>query len=183
MSVFRVSTAYAKSIITLAQEQNLLDQVYEDMILTCKIGNDSVELRNLLLNPIISPVKKVSIIEAIFQNKVNNLTFSFFKLIAKKGRESLLLTIASAYIDEYKILKGIQTASIVTAVEIDDNTKQSIKEILTTNSESVEFSFKVDESLIGGFILNTKGNQIDASVRNKLNSIKKQFKINPYISK
>lgn len=184
MSVYRVATAYAKSIITLAQENKVLDNVYEDMLFTLKVCNESRDLRNVLNSPVIQSSKKLSIVEAIFASKVSELSIKFFTLISKKGREKLIPSIASAFIDEYKFLKGIKTATVITAVGFDEQTKKKIAGLMTSISDkTIELTYKVDESLIGGFVLNTGDKQFDSSVKNKLNSIKKQFNSNPYISK
>jgi F-type H+-transporting ATPase subunit delta len=184
VSVYRVATAYAKSLITLAQEIKVLDTVFEDMQLTYKVCSENRNLRNMLNSPVITSAKKIAIITEIFKGKVSDLSLKFFILISQKGREELLTPIASAFIDEYKILKGIQIASVVTAVEFDDKTKKKIAGLMSSiTDKQVDVSYKVDESLIGGFILNTGGKQVDASVKSKLNSIKKQFNSNPYISK
>jgi len=138
----------------------------------------------MLNSPVIQSSKKLSIIEAIFASKVSELSIKFFTLISKKSREKLIPSIASAFIDEYKVLKGIKTATVTTAVEFDEKTKKKLAGLMTSISDkTIELTYKVDESLIGGFVLNTGDKQIDSSVKNKLNSIKKQFNSNPYISK
>jgi F-type H+-transporting ATPase subunit delta len=184
MSVFRVATAYAKSVITLAQEQKQLDKVYIDMEFTASVCSQCKDFAKLLQSPVIPSHKKLAIIKEVFSSKVNKLTLEFFILISKKSRENLLPFIATEFINEYKKINGIQQATIVTAMPLDENSKKSITNLVASDSKNkVEFTYKVDQNLIGGFILSSDGKQVDASVRNKLNTIKNQFNSNPYISK
>ena len=176
MSVQRVASAYAKSLVDLSKERNVLDTVYNDMVLVAKTCDGSKELRNLLASPIIAHVKKLNIIDSIFKGKISELSLSFFHLIIRKRRETLLFFIALEFIEEYKREKGIIPATLVTAVETDNALKEEIKKLIDPGKgKSLELISKVDPSLIGGFVLKTGSLQIDASVRSKLNKIKNQF--------
>ncbi len=57
---------------------------------------------NLLKSPVITPDKKQSILEAVTNGKVSELTALFNRLLIRKGRESNLPEIADAFIAQYK---------------------------------------------------------------------------------
>lgn len=184
MSDYRVSAAYAKSLITLSQELDLVDTIYSDMVLAHKVMQESREFRLMLKSPIVSHFKKLTIIEEVFAGKITDATLRFFKLITKKKREALLASIVNEYIREYKVLKGIQTAMIITAVDIDAKLKNQLSEALSgISSQKMEISYKVDASILGGYIISTGDRQIDASIKSQLQKIKIQFTSNPYVSK
>ena len=106
MSVFRVSSAYAKSLLELAVEAKKVDAVNEDVKFIFATLESSKELRTALASPVIQNAKKLIILEQIFKNKVSELTFSFFALVTKKKREELLHAITKEFILQYKILNG-----------------------------------------------------------------------------
>ena len=76
---------YAKSLIELAQEQNALDAVHDDMLAFTKLCDENREFKTILSNPIISHGKKLDILNAVFGDKVNQLTKAIFTIITKKN--------------------------------------------------------------------------------------------------
>lgn len=181
---YRVSAAYAKSLIDLAQEQKCLDAVFADMQLISKTFSTSFDLRHLMDSPVVGNAKKSDILKTIFSSKTNNLTISFLTLLSSKGRENAIFDVSKEFVNQYKTLNGIQAATITTAVQIDEALKSEVDKLLAKISDKkLELTTKIDPSIVGGFIVNTGGLQYDASVRTKLTKFKNQFSSNPYISK
>jgi F-type H+-transporting ATPase subunit delta len=178
----KVAKRYAKSLIDLSNEQGSLDAVNNDMKLfvdTCRKNRD---LELLLGNPIINSDKKLAVLQQIFSSKLGKITMAFFSIVVKKGRENYLFEIAKAFISQYKVLKGIQTAEIISAVGLDDNLRKKVYDLVRNSSNSeVELVEKVDRSLIGGFVLRIGDKQYDASVASDLRKFTQSFSSNPYI--
>jgi F-type H+-transporting ATPase subunit delta len=103
--------------------------------------------------------------------------------LVKKGRESDLPTIATAFINQFNALKGIHVVKLTTAVEVSEEMKNSIQQNVqkANNFGTVELETTVDASLIGGFKLSFNNKMVDASVANDLREIKKQFTKNYYV--
>lgn len=178
----RVATRYAKSILTLAVEQDCLDATLADMQLIERIGNESADLRNLLSSPIVKVDKKQNILKAVFENKIGKIANAFLQLITAKRRESLLIEIAESFVAQYRVLKNIRTAEVRSAVKLDDGVRNDIIERITQGASSVELTEIVDPALIGGFVVRVGDLQIDTSVANSLRDMKRIFKSNAYIA-
>lgn len=184
MSEITIASRYAKSLIELSSEKSSLDAVYADMQLVTDAFANSRELVLAMQSPIIKSDKKLSILSAIFKGKINNLTFSFFELLGKKNRAANLYDIAKAFLDQYKVLKGIQKAQVFTATKIDDKLRQQFMKLVEEKTgKKAEIEEFVKEELIGGYILRIGDLQYDASVQSKLQKIKKTFTENQYIPK
>jgi F-type H+-transporting ATPase subunit delta len=179
----RAASRYAKSLLGLAIEQNVLDQVQADMLLFSKVVEETKALGLMLRNPIIKHDKKRDVLEKIFKGKVHNLTMSIIDIITRKNREPLLPTIAKEFQTQYNEYKGIGRASVTTAVPLDAKLRGEIEKIVKdlSNRKQIDLTEKVDPSLIGGFILNVGDRQIDASIKSKLKSLKVEFTQNPFI--
>ena len=174
MGSHRASVRYAKSVLELSQEQKSLEKVKEDMLLLTKTINDNRELGVVLKNPIVPADKKKSILKALFEKRVQPLTFKAFELIISKDRESILDEIAVEFINEYNALKGIVVANVTTPYTLDANQrKEIIKIVEEITGLKVELTEIVDESLIGGFVLKIGDKQIDESVKSKLAKIQR----------
>jgi len=185
MSNARLASRYAKSLIDLATEQNQLETVYADMKYIQSVCKASSEFVNLLRSPIINADQKNNIIGVVTKDKVSSLTNSFTVLIVKKGRESALPEIATAFVEQYNEIKGIHQVTLTTAVQVSDDLKKSIEEKVKSVHQfaSVELTTKTDEAIIGGFVLEFNNNIVDASIARDLRDIKKQFLNNEFISK
>ncbi|MFN7792238.1 MAG: FoF1 ATP synthase subunit delta, partial [Cyclobacteriaceae bacterium] len=79
MADSRVASRYVKSLLGLAEEQNALEQVKADMELFASACASNRDLTNMLKSPIIKHDKKLAILEAIFEGKVNPLTLAIIK--------------------------------------------------------------------------------------------------------
>ncbi len=179
----RLANRYAKSLIDLSIEKGLLEVIYSDMKFLKAACNSSKELVSLLQSPIINADKKANVLNAITSGKVNELTILFYKLLLQKGREFELPEILTAFIEQYNAIKGIQKVKLKTAVPISEELKKSICDKVSNESTkgTIELVATVDESLIGGFVLEFNNNLVDASVSRDLKDIKTQFNKNTYI--
>lgn len=179
----RLANRYAKSLIDLAVERNQLEAVYADMKYleaACKASRD---FRNLLKSPVIKSDQKSKIIEAVINGKVGSLTGSFIALLVKKGRESELMEVSTAVVEQYNALKGIYKVKLTTATPVSDEMKKDIETKIRAERglDKIELETAVDDSLIGGFVLEFENNLVDASILRDLKDIKKQFSQNLYV--
>lgn len=182
MSEQRAASRYAKSILDLAQERGNLPQVKEDMDLFAKTLEQNRDLRLLLRNPIVKHDKKLAILRAIFGGKVSEVTEKFFTIITQHNRESALEWVATEFQSQYERLRGIQVAQVTTAQPLTPALREEVTELVRHQSglQSITLTEKVDESLIGGFVLRIGDQQIDDSVRNRLRKLRGEFTNNPY---
>jgi len=175
MNDSKISVRYAKAFFNLAQENNILEQVSKDVKLLQEVQNDP-NFRILLTDPIISIKQKKGIFKAVFENKINELTLSFLNLITEKGREDFLSMMILNFLTLYRKYTGIQAASITTTHLLDSEVKASLKIFIEKYFDTkIDLTEKVDESLIGGFLIRVGDNQLDASIARKLADMKKSL--------
>lgn len=183
MPLARVATRYAKSLIDLAEEMKALKDVEIDMNLFHATCESSRELRIFLANPIINHDKKLVILNRLFSN-VHKITKSFFNILSRKGREVLLYDISIAFENQLRIKRGISRANLTTAVKLTKEQTVSLTKILAESvGAKIELEERIDEDLIGGFVLKVGDKQIDSSVKTELNRIKNKFSDTTYINK
>ncbi len=183
MQNLRLASRYAKSLFDLAVEKGLVEAVYNDMLFLQELCTQSREFKGLLRSPVIKADKKKSIIDAVIGGKVNELTASFARLLVQKTRENEMPDIIVAFIKEYKDYKGIKVLKLTTAVPVSENVKQELIQKIKekTSIKNIELLEKVDEGIIGGFVLQIDDLQIDASISYDLNKLRKQFLNNDFI--
>jgi F-type H+-transporting ATPase subunit delta len=181
----RLAGRYAKSLLDLAAEQNQIEAVYADMKWLNSVCKSNPDFTAVLSSPIIKADKKEAIINAVTQSRVSNLTTAFVQLLVKKTREANLPEIVTAYIDQYNTLNNIKKVKITTASPLSDDLKEAIMANVKAAMPSQKFEIEasVKDELIGGFIVETGGQLVDASILRDLKDIQKQFMDNEFIHK
>ena len=177
MSVSRITERYAKSLLDLSKEQNKTDRVLEDIESFNKML-ESRDLELLLKSPIVNAPKKKAIFNALFSDKFDPLTMTFFDVILRKGREQYLPQIAEGFVNQYKSYQGITDVKLTTATEVTPDILEQVEAILKdsdTTGKSVNITTKIDKSIIGGFILEIGDSLFDNSISHKIKEFRKQF--------
>jgi len=180
----RLAGRYAKSLLDLATEQGQVDAVNADMKWLNRICKSNPDFVNMLRSPVIKPTAKGKIIESITKERVSVLSSAFIQLLVRKNRETNLPEIAITYIDQFNQLRNIHKVKITTANPITDdmlNTIMSNVKARATAGQTFEVETLVDNDLIGGFLLETSGTLVDASILRDLKDIQKQFMNNDYL--
>ncbi len=174
MSASTIAGRYAKSLMEACVEKNNVDAIYND-IKGIKDTLDNKDLSLLLKSPIINGSKKINVMNAIYSGKVDPLTLDFIKLVVNKGREAYLPNMCDAFINQYREKNNIASAKVITATKLTEEKLNSIKASLNLQATSFEIEEEVDESLIGGFIIEMGDKRYDSSVKHKLNKLRKSF--------
>ena len=179
----RLAARYAKALMDVALEKDQLEQVYKDVLYLKSIFKSSRELVNFLNNPVITSNQKLNVVKAVDSENTGEVTKSFNRLLIRKHRESYLPEIADAFIEQYKVYKGIYTVTLITAVPVSEDVKDIIIRRIKQagHMKEVELLTEVQENIIGGFILEGNGRRIDASVAYDLTKIKNRFLTNEFI--
>jgi F-type H+-transporting ATPase subunit delta len=177
MSINTIASRYAKSLLDLAIEQKNLDKVVEDIKgFSEVIKNRDVSL--LLKSPIVNTEKKIDVFRALFSKDMDKLTMSFIEIITKKSRERYLPEIAKTFLKFYQDYTKTSKVVITTASQMSEDEMNKIKSKLAESHitlDNLEIEVKIDESIIGGFIIEVGDNLYDASVAYKLEQLKKEF--------
>ena len=183
MKGIKISSRYAKSLIDLAAEQQLLDVVFADMQVITDACKSSHALIVFLESPIIRNDKKRSILHEIFGKSISEITLRFLDIIVNKNREMYLPEVAESFISQYRKLKNIQSVEIVTAVPLDERLRAEVMAIVKkyTHAE-VELREKVNPGIIGGYILTLEDKQDDTSIRTKINKLRRALKGKVYLN-
>ncbi|MBP6794194.1 MAG: ATP synthase F1 subunit delta [Saprospiraceae bacterium] len=175
MSLARIAARYAKSLIDLSKEQNKLEIVHADIVnLAAACTNKDFLL--LCKSPVVPSGKKASIFRTLFEKSFDPMSFGFFNILLRKGREEYMPEVAAEFIKQFEAIKKITRVKLTTAETLDNTVLQDIKTKLTSASstrDNIEVETKVRPDIIGGFILEYDDKLYDASVSNQLRLMSK----------
>ena len=182
MSVNRIASRYAKSLIDLALERKELDTITKD-VEQFQAATQNRDFRNVLRSPIINTDKKQAIVNAIFEDKIGEVMHAFLRIVLNKGREEYLPQIADAYMRQYKQLQNIATVKLRTAQPVTPVLLEQVRAELAASgavAPNVEIETSVEPDLIGGYVLEFGDNLYDASVAHQLDELRKEFNDTSY---
>lgn len=176
MKNLRIASRYAKALLSLAEENKILDEAYESMSVVIDVFEANRDLKIVLKSPIVREAKKINIIKNIFEGKINELILKYLLIVTRKKRSYLIEPIAFEYRRLHKLMLNIETVEVTTAQDIDEEIKSSVVKVAKrVTDREIEFYNKIDPSVIGGFILKIGDYYYDASVRQSLSNMKKKL--------
>lgn len=175
MAGARAAIRYAKALLSLASDQNLAEVVNNDLKLIANTLAESKDLSEALQSPVIpSSIKKATLLE-VFKNS-DEITNSLINTLITNSRIDILGHVASKYNQLFDESKGIEVATVTTAVVLTaDLKKKVLAKAKALTGKDVEVENNIDESILGGFILRIGDVQYNASVANQLNKLKREF--------
>lgn len=175
MSDSRAAIRYAKAILDLAVENKVTDAVEKDMRTIVDTISDSVDLKEMLSSPVISGDVKKKVLNEVFKGS-HAITDEMIGMLVDNKRVAMLNEVALKYIILNEQLKGNDVAYVTTAVPMDEALeKKVLTHVASITGNEVTIENKIDESIIGGFVLRVGDLQYDASISNKLNNLKREF--------
>ena len=166
-------TTYGEALFQIATESSSSIEMLEEVKELKNVVDANPELKELMSNPRFSKEEHLEILEKVFKGKIDERLFSFLELLTVKGRYGYLDEILDYFILRVKEYLHIGQAKVTSAIAIDDEMKQRIKDKLlsTTDYKEIEIEFETDPSLIGGMVIRIKDRIVDNSVKTKLENI------------
>ena len=174
----RAAIRYAKAVLSLANDKSLAEAVNNDMKLIVTTIAKNQNLNNTLQSPVVRSSVKKSILLSVFKN-INTITKNLIDTLITNKRLNILSDVALKYNQLYNELKGSQTATVTTAVEITEDLKAIVlAKVIELTGKKVELKNIVDQNILGGFILRVGDIQYNASITNQLNTLRREFTLN-----
>ena len=166
---------YANALFEAANEQDRLEPVRDDLQAFAKAVQQVPELRALLMNPEIDSREKMDALRAILA-EADELVRNFLLLLVEKGRTHELDDVVTEFDALVAAEEGILDVELTTAVELSENeTDKILRQIEQISGRRLRASRKVEPALIGGFVLQAGSYRADASVRGRLERLRRQL--------
>lgn len=169
-----VEKRYAEALITIAAEQNSIDKYQKDLGAVEEIYSIDTDFKNFLLNPENDTNVKKSIIQKVFDGKIQHEVICFIKLLLDKGRIINLTGIFREFVQMADEKRSILNISILSAAPLDTAQINAITEKYRQQygAWSVKAEMKIDPSLIGGIKISIGDKLIDGTVKGRLKDLK-----------
>lgn len=171
----RAALRYAKAALSISLDQGTALALEQDMVEVIDVCNASYDLVVFLDNPVLSIETKKETIFKVFAN-LSEGSKRLVDLLATNNRINLLDQVAEQFIELYQVQQGKQKAIVTTAIPITNALEKMIlNKARELSSAKLTLTSVVDPSIIGGFILRIGDLQYNASVVQKLDTLKREL--------
>jgi F-type H+-transporting ATPase subunit delta len=169
-----IAEVYARALFEVARDNDVLDRVHDELGQFTDALAEDRNLQVFLFSPYFSSEEKKDGMKRIVTDADERLV-NFLQLLAERHRMPVLFRIRrsfdSMWADENKLLP----VTVTSAVELDEELVNSIGErIEEQTGRRVELSSNVDPGVLGGLQVRVGNMVLDATVRNRLEQLRKQ---------
>jgi ATP synthase F1 delta subunit len=172
--VEEIADVYSRSLFEVAKEHDAIDAIHDQL---GEFADELAENRNLqvfFFSPYFSSQEKKDGIAKLIDGADENFV-RFLELLAERHRMPAIFRIRRAYDALWAKENQLLPVSVTSAVELDEKLVADIgKRIEEQTGKRVELSSKVDPDVLGGLVLQVGNMVLDASVRNRLERLRKQ---------
>jgi F-type H+-transporting ATPase subunit delta len=169
-----IAAVYARSLFEVAQEQNKLDVVREQLGQFADALNDNRELQVFFFSPYFSTAEKQDGLDRAVSD-AEPILVNFLKLLIENHRTPVIFRVCRV-VDELWLQENrLLPVQVTSAVELDQATVRQIGDrIAEQTGRKVELSASVEPDILGGLVVRVGNSILDASIRNRLEQLRKQ---------
>jgi F-type H+-transporting ATPase subunit delta len=169
-----IAQVYARSLFEVAKEQSLLDTIHDQLGQFADVLNDNREVAIFFFSPYFQTSEKKAGLERMISG-AEPIFMNFLEALLERHRMPVIFRIRVAYEQMWEEENRLLPVQVTSAVELDEQTVNSIGErIGQQTGRKIELSSEVDDGIIGGIVLRVGNVILDASIRNRLEQLRKQ---------
>ena len=143
------------------------------------IWQQQPELSRTLLNPMFEKNQRANaLLEVAKKAGLSDLSVRFLRVIFERDRIAALPEIALAFSSQADSAAGVLQVEVTTARAVEGSEKGQIESSLRTQLKGrLEFTWKVDASILGGLVLRYAGKVVDGSLGGRLSRIEQKLQV------
>ena len=169
-----IAQVYARSLFEVAQEQDKLDVVRDQIGEFADALDRSRELQTFFFSPYFSTEEKKQGLDKALEGE-DDVVRNFLAVLIENHRMPALLRIRRELDAMWREVNRLLPVQVTSAVELDEAvTRQIGEEIGRQTGRKVELSTNVDPDVLGGIVLRVGNSILDASIRTRLDRLRKQ---------
>lgn len=172
---FKILRPTAMAIFEIAAELNIANEMYRELKECAKLFEDE-DIKKFFFNAQIPKKNKMELIENRLNPVLSKETSSFISILTEHDAINILPEVVIIYkelLDDYNNLVRVK---VVSALKLDDKTLESIlKTVRCFTNKEVYCHTKIDESIIGGIIVQIGSLVYDYSIKSQIQKMQSIF--------
>jgi F-type H+-transporting ATPase subunit delta len=169
-----IAQVYARSLFEVAKEQSKIDEIREQLGQFADALAEDHDLQVFFFSPYFSTTEKEEGLDKALDGADDSLV-NFLKLLIENHRMPVIFRVRRAYEALWEEENRLLPVSVTSAIKLDHKTVSEIGDrIAEQTGRKVELSSEVDPDILGGIVVRVGNQVLDASVRNRLEQLRKQ---------
>ncbi|HEY6892070.1 MAG TPA: ATP synthase F1 subunit delta [Solirubrobacter sp.] len=169
-----IAAVYARSLFEVAQEQNKLDTIREQLGAFADALSDNRELQVFFFSPYFSTTEKEDGLDRAVSD-AEPILVNFLKLLIENHRTPVIFRVRRVVDELWQQENKLLPVTVTSAVALDQATVSQIGDrIAEQTGRKVELSAIVEPDILGGLVVRVGNSILDASIRNRLEQLRKQ---------
>lgn len=168
-----ISSEYAKALFVLAVEKDSSKEYKDALETVMYVFNENPAYIDFMATFSIPLEERLKALEDAFKDAIPKDVLSFLKILCEKKHILEFSECADQYISLYNEMDKISDVKVTSAVELTEKEKIALKEKLEKKTgHKILVEYIVDETILGGLIVETDGKIMDSSLKKHLKDIK-----------
>lgn len=169
-----VAAVYARALFEVASERGVLDTVREQLAQFVDALSADRQLEMFFVSPYFSTAEKKDGLGRMVEGAEETF-MSFLETLVERQRMPEVFHIRARYEKLWDTEMSLLPVQVTSAVSLDEATVRSIGErIGASTGSTIQLTTVVDPDMLGGIVLRVGNVILDASIRNKLNQLRKE---------
>jgi len=169
-----IAAVYARSLFEVAKDQDKLDLVRDQLGAFADALNETRDLQVFFFSPYFSTAEKEDGLDRVVSD-ADPAVLNFLKLLIEKHRMPVVFRIRATYDALWEDENKLLPVQITSAVELDKQIVSQLGDRIAEQTDrTVDISADVDPDILGGIVVRVGNSVLDASVRNRLDQLRRQ---------
>ncbi len=169
-----IAQVYARSLFEVASEHDALAEVREQLGQFADALHDNRDLAVFFFSPYFSPQEKKDALHRSIDG-AEPIFMNFLEALVERHRMPAIFRIRTRYEELWDRENLRLPVEVTSAVELDEATVKSIGDrIGQQTGNQIQLTTVVEPEILGGIVLRVGNFILDASIRNRLNQLRKQ---------
>ena len=167
---------YAEALFDAAVEMDKLSEFGEQINFVSDVFSDNEELTAIFEHPKLTKADKKNMLDELFKEKVSVEILNLCYIMVDKGRNKYIKYVSEEYNKLSNRKLGIVQAKAITAIPMTDEEKEHLQTTLSNKlNKKIILTNSIDESVVGGVLVEVEGKIIDGSIKGKLHELYKSL--------
>jgi F-type H+-transporting ATPase subunit delta len=172
--VEEIAQVYARSLFEVAKEHDDLDEIRAQLGQFADALDTNREMAVFFFSPYFSTEEKKAGLRRALDG-AQPIFMNFLEALIERHRMPAIFRIRSEFDRLWDHENKLLPVQVISAIELDEGTLRHIGEQIGEGTgQNVELSSEVDPEILGGIVLRVGNLILDASIKNRLNQLRKQ---------
>ena len=169
-----IAEVYARALFEVAKQQDKLDPIHDQLTQFADAMDENLDLRRFFFSPYFSTEEKKDALKRTVSG-ADEAFMNFLEALLERERMPVIFRIRARFDELWEEERKLLPVEVTSAVELDPATLKGIGDSIGQQvGRQIELSSSIDPEILGGLVLRVGNYVLDASIRNRLEQLRKQ---------